>query len=249
MIAMLGKASNEARRLRQNWLGPEHYLLAVLAEPSIAREVMAELGLSYEGLTARLGSLRTVNGRRTRYIESKGVKTNPAAHDVSGWAKGFAAASGRTSPTPEDWILAIVYENHGVIGSVMHELSISAADVIGAARRRGVKTPDFEPEEYRPWRNPREVEVHKSEWQAVVDLLGRKHPPGSELQWGFNSRNDRPGKIQFLGEEGIDLEAIVAEARAQTRKSRSERRPTPRRNSPFQGSGASGRAAHAKRRR
>jgi hypothetical protein len=31
---------------------------------------------------------------------------------------------------------------------------------------------------------------------------------------GFNSRKDRPGKIQFSAEDGIDLEAIVAETRA-----------------------------------
>jgi hypothetical protein len=30
----------------------------------------------------------------------------------------------------------------------------------------------------------------------------------------FNSRKDRAGKIQFSAEDGIDLDAIVAEARA-----------------------------------
>jgi hypothetical protein len=34
------------------------------------------------------------------------------------------------------------------------------------------------------------------------------------LRWGFNSRRDRPGKIQFVAEDGIDIDAIVAEARA-----------------------------------
>ncbi len=52
----------------------------------------------------------------------------------------------------------------------------------------------------------------------VVDVLSDRHPPGSEWQWGFNSRKDRAGKIQFSAEDGIDLDAIVAEARAgQTR--------------------------------
>jgi hypothetical protein len=48
----------------------------------------------------------------------------------------------------------------------------------------------------------------------VADLLSEKHPPGSEWRWGFNSRKDRPGKIQFAAEDGIDLDAIVAEVRA-----------------------------------
>ncbi len=106
---MLDKAAEEARRLRQNWLGPEHYLLAVLAEPSIATEIMAEVGVTHDSLAAELGRIKTVNGRRIRYIESKGITTNPASHNVRGWAKGFAAASGRERPTPEDWLLSIVY--------------------------------------------------------------------------------------------------------------------------------------------
>jgi ATP-dependent Clp protease ATP-binding subunit ClpA len=147
---VLRKAFEEARHMRQNWLGPEHYLLAVLAAPSIATETMAELGVTHDPLQARLASImRTVNGRRIRYIESKGITTNPAAHGVSGWAKGFAAASGRERPTPEDWLLAIVYRDHGVVGSVLREFGVSATAAVDALRRRGLKTPDFEPQEHR----------------------------------------------------------------------------------------------------
>lgn len=210
----MDKAAEEARRLRQNWLGPEHYLLAVLAEPSIATETMAELGVAHDRLAIEFGRIKIINGRRVRYIESKGITTNPASHDVRGWAKGFAAACGRERPTPEDWLLSIVYRDHSVVGSALHHLGVSAAAVVDAIRRRGLKTPDFEPEEHRRWRGPRTTEVARSEWKAVVDVLNEKHPPGSEWRWGFDSRKDRPGKIQFAAEEGIDLEAVVAEARA-----------------------------------
>jgi ATP-dependent Clp protease ATP-binding subunit ClpA len=211
-VVVISRAAAEARRLRQNWLGPCHYLLAVVAEPSIATEVLAELGVTHDRLAQAFGAMNTVNGRRIRYIKSKGTTTNPAAHDVSGWAKGFAAASGRRRPSPEDWLLAIVYGDNGMVDSVLHELGVSAATIVEAVRRRGLQVPEFEPEEHRPWRGHRTVEVTKSEWQAVVNALDEKHPPGSEWQWGFNSRKDRPGKIQFYAEEGIDLEAIVAEA-------------------------------------
>jgi ATP-dependent Clp protease ATP-binding subunit ClpA len=212
--AVISKAAEEAHQLRQNWLGPCHYLLAVVAEPSVATEALAELGVTHDHLAQAFGAMNTVNGRRIRYIKSKLITTNPAAHDVSGWARGFAAASGRRKPSPEDWLLAIVYGNNGMVNSVLHELGVSAATIVDALRRRGVRVPEFEPEEDRPWRSPRSVEVTKSEWQTVVDALSEKHPPGSEWQWGFNSRKDRPGKIQFSAEEGIDLEAIVAEALA-----------------------------------
>jgi ATP-dependent Clp protease ATP-binding subunit ClpA len=211
---VISKAAEEARRLRQNWLGPCHYLLALLAEPSTATEVMAELGVTHDGLAQTLGAMTTVNGRRIRYIESKGITTNPAAHDVSGWAKGFAAASGRRRPSPEDWLLAIVYRDNSMVASVLHGLGVSGAAIVHALRRRGLTVPEFEPEAHRPWRGHRTVEVMKSEWQAVEEALSKKHPPGSEWRWGFNSRKDRPRKVQFSAEEGIELDAIVAEALA-----------------------------------
>jgi hypothetical protein len=101
-----------------------------------------------------------------------------------------------------------------MVASILHELGVSGAVVVEALRGRGVKTPDFEPEVYRPWRGRREMEVARSEWRAVVGVLNAKHPPGSEWQWGFNSREDRPGKVQFSAEDGVDLDAIVTEARA-----------------------------------
>ena len=211
---MLGKAAKEAHQMRQNWLGAEHYLLAVLAEPGVATEVMADLGVTHEGVAGQLARINTFKGRRIRYLESKGISTNPRAHDVSGWATGFAAAAGRKVPSREDWLLATLYEGGGIVSTVLRELGVSAAAVVDAMRQRGVRTPDFNPDVDRPWQGHHEVEVAKSEWEKVVDVLNEKIPQGSSLRWGFNSRRDRPGKIQFVAEDGIDLDAIVAEARA-----------------------------------
>ena len=200
--------------MRQNWLGAEHYLLAVLAEPGVATEVMADLDVTHEGVAGQLARINTFKGRRIRYLESKGISTNPRAHDVSGWATGFAAAAGRKVPSREDWLLATLYEGGGIVSTVLRELGVSAAAVVDAMRQRGVRTPDFNPDVDRPWQGHHEVEVAKSEWEKVVDVLNEKIPQGSSLRWGFNSRRDRPGKIQFVAEDGIDLDAIVAEARA-----------------------------------
>lgn len=216
-VGMIAKASVEARRLRQNWLGPEHFLLAVVSQSGTAAAVFGQLGLTYETLASRFGSTVASNGRRQPYRDSKGITMNPAAHDVSGWARGFGAASGRSEPIPEDWLLAILYQDHGVVGAVLHEFGVSPIDVIHTARRMGVTTPDYEPENYRPWNDHREVEVDESDWQGIVDILGTRYPPGSQLRWGFNSRNDRPGKVQFSAEEGIDLDAILDELKIQRR--------------------------------
>jgi ATP-dependent Clp protease ATP-binding subunit ClpA len=211
---VIGAAAGEARQLRQNWLGPEHYLLAVLAEPGTASEAMAEFGITHERFAGHLARVGKVNERRVRYVESKGITMNPAAHDVSGWAQGYASAFGRRKPTPEDWLLAVLYGNNGLVASLLNELGASAPAAVDALRRRGVKTPDYDPAEDKPWKGIQAVEVASSEWRSVVDVLAEEHPPGSESRWGFNSRPDRPGKIQFVAEELIDLDAIVEQARA-----------------------------------
>jgi ATP-dependent Clp protease ATP-binding subunit ClpA len=215
-----GKAAKEAIHLRQNWLGAEHYLLAVLAEPGVATDVMSELGVTHEGVANQLARTKTVNGRRIRYLASKGITTNPRAHDVSGWANGFAAAAGRQKPSPEDWLLATLYEGGGIVRAVLRELGVSAGTVVDLMRRRGIRAPDFNPDEDLPWRGHHEVEVARSEWQDVLDVLNEKVAPSSGLRWGFNSRPDRPGKIQFAAEDGIDLDSIVDEARARPARDR-----------------------------
>jgi ATP-dependent Clp protease ATP-binding subunit ClpA len=214
LSALISRAADEARRLRHNWLGPCHYLLAVLAEPSSAAEAMAELGVTHDRFAQGLVATDTVGGRRIRYVKAKGTTANPAAHAVNGWAKGFGAASGRRQPSPEDWLLAVVYSDNGVVGSVLDGLGVSSGAIADALRCRGLKVPDSEPGELRPWRGHRTVEVATSEWRAVADALREKHAPGSEWRWGFNSKRDRPGKVQFSAEEGIDLDAIVADALA-----------------------------------
>ncbi len=214
----VGKAANEASQLRQNWLGPEHYLLAVLAEPSVATDALAELGVTHHGFAGQLARMNTLNRRKTRYLESKGITSNPKSHDVSGWANGFAAAARRRKPNPEDWLLAAVYEGGGIVRGALRELGTSVGAVVELLRRRGVETPDFLPDEERPWQGYSEVEVANSEWQQVVDVLNDTVQPSSSLRWGFNSRRDRPGKIQFVAEDGIDLDAVVLEARSRIAK-------------------------------
>ena len=68
--------------------------------------------------------------------------------------------------------------------------------------------------EYQPCRGRRTVYVSKKELQPILDLLSKKHPPGSEWRWGFN-RAGKPRRGRISAEEGIDLDAIVAQARAQ----------------------------------
>jgi hypothetical protein len=51
------RAAAEARRLEHSWIGPEHVLLALFAEPSPAAEALEELGATRERVEERARSL------------------------------------------------------------------------------------------------------------------------------------------------------------------------------------------------
>jgi hypothetical protein len=64
----------------------------------------------------------------------------------------------------------------------------------------------------RGWGHHR-IEVTEAELQPVLDLLTRKHPPGSAWRWAFNWLPGEPRRAHVDAEEGIDLDRILAEAR------------------------------------
>ena len=48
MTDLSRQAFEQARWLEHGWVGPEHFLLALLAESSVASEALAELGVTYD---------------------------------------------------------------------------------------------------------------------------------------------------------------------------------------------------------
>jgi hypothetical protein len=213
---MMLEPAEQARRLNHGWIGPEHYLLALLAEPSVATEALGDLGVThdrvFEYLQTREGD---PDWPEPRYDAQKGLSPNPAAYKLAARAEGFAFAGGHRSPAAEHWLLAMVYAEEEV-APLLHQLGASQQAVLGALRQRGIGVPDVDPPAYRPWRGHRRVEVTEAELRPVIDLLMERYPPGAEWRWGFNwrpSEPDEPRRAWVGSEEGLDLEAIVAEAR------------------------------------
>jgi ATP-dependent Clp protease ATP-binding subunit ClpA len=206
----------QAQRLDHGWVGPEHFLLALLAEPNIASEVLAGLGLTYERFRERLTTLKPdpdVPSPKAR----RGMTVNPAAHELMGWATGFAAASGLSTPQPEQWLVAFLYASDRGAMWLRDPFELSAKTVIDALATHGVRVPDFPPPEFEPRREGRTVYVSKEEVWPIVDVLNEFHPPESGWQWGFNVVG-RPRRGRIHAEDGIDLDAVVAKARALPRK-------------------------------
>jgi len=201
-------AVEQARQLDHGWVGPEHFLLAVLAEPSVASEALGELGVTYELLRERLHS----RGDDPDLPAARnGIALNPASHRLVGWTRGFAAAQGPMTPLPEHWLVALVYSDDRAAMS-LHSFGVTAQAVLDALAGRGSPVPVDPPAPYRPWRGVHHVTVAEDERRPVVQLLLERHPPGSEWRWGFN-RVGEPRRCRITAEGGIDLDAIVAEVR------------------------------------
>jgi hypothetical protein len=207
---MVERAFGQARQLDHGWVGPEHFLLALLATPNAASDALAELGVTYARFREHLGAL--VQDPDLPPLKAReGMGINPAGHEVMGWAGGFAAAFGLRSPRPEHWLVAMLYmDDRGAMW--LHSFDVSIKTAMDALARHGIQLPDFAPGEYQAWRGARHVYVSRDELQPIVDLLSQMYPAGSEWKWGFNWVG-RPRRGRITAEEGIDLEAVVVQAR------------------------------------
>jgi hypothetical protein len=92
---VLGRAAEEARRLDHGWVGTEHYLLALLGEPPVATETLAELGITYDRVLDKLrNDLSDPDWPPSRYERGKGLSPSAATYKLQARAEG--------SPSPGD---------------------------------------------------------------------------------------------------------------------------------------------------
>jgi ATP-dependent Clp protease ATP-binding subunit ClpA len=207
---------DEAVRLNQSHIGDEHYLLAVLATPSVASETLEELGVTYERVDERVRRSNKFNEDGSDdETQRRVLSPTPAAYGLMGRAEAFAASAGARKPRPEHRLLALVWSDTSSAVSLLHSLGAPQQAVVDGLRRRGVRVPDVEPPLYRPWRGQHELEVPEEELEPIIKVLRQAHPPGSDLRWGFNYTRDQPRRARVMAEEGIDLDAALRESRDQ----------------------------------
>jgi hypothetical protein len=214
---VLAAAADQARQLGHGWVGAEHYLLALLAEPSVATQALAELGVTYDRFEDYLRTqLQDLESTPPRYEHGKGLSPSTAAYKLEARAEGMAFAVGHRGPAPEHFLLAMVYNDHGMAGS-LHHLGATQPAILEALGRRGVRLPEADPPLYRPWRGHHRVHVDEAELKPLIDLLIQQHPPGSQWRWGFNWLPGTPRRARVDAEEGINLDAVLTELRRAAR--------------------------------
>jgi hypothetical protein len=211
------RAGDVAKRLDQGWIDPHHVLLALFDEPSAATEALEELGVTRERVEETARAMSLGDPPPSRYDPAKGLSPNPAWYKLTGCAKGLALAAGRARPSPEDFLVAMVYGEH-TVPELLHAAGADERALLDALTRRGVPVPAVDPPVHRPWRGFHRGDVAEAELKAVLDVLGERHPPGSEWRWGFNWHPDDPEggprRAWIMGEDGVDLEDALATARA-----------------------------------
>jgi hypothetical protein len=183
--------------------GPEHLLMALAApkRPTIASAVLEFVGADIASLHDR-PAIPAPAGRN-------GVSTNPRCLGCVNSAVTFAIAEGADRVTDEHVLLALMY----IAPEVLHFVSADPDEIYDALVERGAPMPSTRPPSSAIPHGPPNplLYLRRGDLGAVLKVLGRKHPPGTE-HWGFNYSKRNPDEAYIVSEDEIDIEAIVREA-------------------------------------
>ncbi len=120
-------AEEEARALRHDYLGTEHFLLGLLRlNEGIAAQALEKLGIRLEEVRARVG---VIPGRGDASSE---LSWTPRAKKIVELALVEADARGEAEVGPEHILLAIAREDEGIASEILRDLGADA-DAIRAA--------------------------------------------------------------------------------------------------------------------
>lgn len=197
------RARNEAKAHGYNWLGTVHLLMALAhpATPTVASQVLEELGLRYDDMVARLP-----NPRRTRADD--GIMTNPRYLMCVSFANALALAEG-VEVSGERGLLALAFLDNG---SDIAEHDLDPDEVYDELVSRGVTAPTLPPPVAPMPLGPPgpRVYVPGVDFRAVTEALSEQ---SGTSHWGWNVSQWRPGQY-WIDSDEIDAVAIVRAAAA-----------------------------------
>jgi Clp amino terminal domain, pathogenicity island component len=201
-------ASQQARELGHHWFGGEHLLLALSREPSIARDVLGELGVTHErlleALLSAVGSGDAVTGGQPPH---SGTLSAVSFHDLSGCAVGLAAGLGAEQVRPEHVLLAVAWRPDRLAARLLRSLGVQVQRLPAALAQAGVAVPSVPPPSPAPevtWGPRVDVPIERL-MEVTHRLVAERLPPGTPF--GFN--HDGKGHAWVVAEQGVDLPAEV----------------------------------------
>lgn len=200
--ALSHRAFKEAQLLKQSFCTQEHFLLALLnpPQPTIALQVLNELGITYDGVRARASKMgRTSN---------KGASSTQSYQLILGWAQGIAI--GMAQPfRDEHALLALAFGDMGG-EPLLVWFDLDPQDVVELLGSKGAPVPDVLPPApptpvgpFGPW-----VYFPTEVFGSVTKELVKDFPPGT-VHWGTNRSKWKKGFWYVHGEDTIPMEQIV----------------------------------------
>jgi hypothetical protein len=205
-MRLLKMGADEATRLGQHWMGPEHTLLGVLrGDPDdVARRALEQAGVDASMVEGWITRMDTGAGE-----ERAGVKPNPRWYTIEGRAEGMAAALGASEVGSVHFLLALLWDQRR--WNLTEEPGVSREAIVTALAELGATLPAAPLPDLERKRNfTQYVEFPRHKTSEVLRLLAERHPPGSGPTYGFNYTDDETAWVR--AEDGIDLQSIVDEA-------------------------------------
>lgn len=208
-MGLLKIGADEAVRLGQHWMGPEHTLLGILRgdQDDIARRALERAGVDAAMVEGWITRMDTGTGD-----ERSGVSPNPRWHEIHGRAEGLAAGLGAEETATVHFLLAVLWDKRR--WNLTETPGVSREAIVAALADLGTTLPQGPlPALDRKLNMTQYVEFPRSATSQVLELLTRRHPPGAGPTYGFNYKDDEIAWVR--AEDGIDLQGIVDEALAQ----------------------------------
>ena len=203
MGAVLARSQELGRKVASDDL----FLLALtgLDETAAARRALAEEGIDAERL------LPEILASRDRPIDPPGaLRFAPkyySMRSIQRWAQGFAAPLGDGRVTPEDVLLAVIWDPMSHSSHILWRLGVKRERIVERLRDLGARVPEAplplqQTIEYgeRVWFDRRHV-------GQVLNHLRLHLPPGTV--WGFNYEDDR---AWAHAEASVDMDGLVRTA-------------------------------------
>jgi ATP-dependent Clp protease ATP-binding subunit ClpA len=211
-------ASQQALEQGHHWFGGEHLLLALSREPSIARDVLGELGVTHERLLEALqAAVESEDSATDEQPPHSGTLSSASFHDLSGCAVGLAAGLGAEQVQPEHALLAVAWRPDRHAALLLQSLGVEVQRLPAALADKGIAVPTVPapPPPLEPaWGQPVDVPIEQLE-ELTHRLVAERLPPGTPF--GFN--HDGKGHAWVVTEQGVDLAAEVERVLAELSQS------------------------------
>ena len=140
------RAAEAAWSLGHDWLGPEHFLLALVASPSVVGDALRACELDYEQLREEIDRLPArYHGNRRPGSDSDRwpLWVRPPAQTTIARADGIAIGMGSPKIREAHLLLALLWERQTCLATKMlKRRGIGRERILEELRRRAIELPD-----------------------------------------------------------------------------------------------------------